>query len=253
MTETAMRLPSAPAAVLALALALAATAARAESALVAVATNFRPVAEVLAADFKAASGHEITLTAGATAKLAAQIGAGAPFDAFLAADTATPARLAEAGLAEAATVFTYATGRLVLWSADPALDLSDPAAALAAARHVAIANPDLAPYGRAAMQAIDFMGLSDLSDRLVTGENIGQAQVLVATGAADLGFVAASGLVDPGGAAWPVPEGHHDPIRQDAVLLAHGRDNAAAAAFLAYLRSDAARRVIERFGYAAGA
>lgn len=235
-----------------LALTLAATAARAETALVAVATNFRPVAEVLAADFAAASGHAVTLTSGATAKLAAQIESGAPFDAFLSADSATPARLAAAGRADAATAFTYATGRLVLWSADAATDLADPAAALRAAGHVAIANPDLAPYGKAAVQTMAFMGLSDLEARIVTGENIGQAQTLVATGAADLGFVAASGLTEAGGAAWPVPADHHDPIRQDAILLARGADNAAARAFLDYLRSDMARPVIERFGYASG-
>jgi len=241
-----MRLP------LALTVLLAASAAQAESALVAVATNFRPVAEVLAADFATTSGHAIKLTAGATAKLAAQIEAGAPFDAFLSADTATPKRLAATGHGVATTEFTYATGQLVLWSAGPGADLSDPAAALRGATHLAIANPELAPYGKAAVQTLDFMGLSDLSVKVVMGENIGQAQTLVATGAADLGFVAASGLTEAGGAAWPVPADHHDPIRQDAILLAHGADNAAAQAFLDYLRSDAARPVIERFGYTSG-
>jgi molybdate transport system substrate-binding protein len=235
-----------------LVLLLAATATRAETALIAVATNFRPVAEVLAADFKVASGHEIAVTAAATAKLAAQVEAGAPFDAFLSADTATPERLAAAGHADATTGFTYATGQLVLWSSDPAADLSDPVAALRAATHVAIANPDLAPYGKAAMETIDFMQVQDVLDMVVTGENIGQTQTLVASGAADLGFVAASGLVDAGGASWPVPADHHAPIRQDAILLTHGKDNAAARAFLDYLRSGAARPVIERFGYVAG-
>lgn len=232
--------------------ALAATPARAETALVAVATNFRPVAEALAVDFQAASGHEISVSAAATAKLAAQIEAGAPFDAFLSADTVTPARLAAAGHADATTSFTYATGRLVLWSADPAADLSDPVAALRAATHVAIANPDLAPYGKAAVETIDFMQVQDVLDKTVTGENIGQTQTLVASGAANVGFVAASGLVDADGASWPVPADHHAPIHQDAILLAHGKDNAAARAFLDYLRSDAARPVIERFGYVAG-
>lgn len=234
----------------ALALLVAATAANADTAIVAVATNFRPVAEVLAGDFRAATGHDIALTAGATAKLAAQVEAGAPFDAFLSADAATPARLAGAGLADAATRFTYATGQLVLWSADPAADLSDPVAALRAATHVAIANPDLAPYGKAAMETIDFMRVQDVLGKAVTGENIGQTQTLVASGAADLGFVAASGLADAGGTSWPVQADHHAPIRQDAILLTHGAENAAARGFLDYLRSDAARAVIGRFGYA---
>ncbi len=227
--------------------------ARAEIATIAVATNFRPAAEVLAKGFQADTGHEIRLVAGATGKLAAQIVNGAPFDAFLSADAETPERLASTGHAIAGTQFTYATGTLVLWSPDAAHDLSDPAAALSAARHVALANPKLAPYGKAAMQAIERIGLIDMIEsRIVMGENVGQAHALTATGAAELGFVAASAVTDGTGARWTVPPDYHDPIRQDAVLLDHGRENPAARAFLAYLGTDAAHAVIRGFGYRTG-
>ncbi len=233
----------------ALLLALA-VQARAETAFVAVATNFRPVVDALAEGFAAETGHRIEVSAAATGKLAAQIEAGAPFDVFLAADAATPERLVTEGVADGDTRFTYAVGQLVLWSADPALDLRDPVAALRAARHVAVANPAIAPYGKAAEQTLAFLNLSDISDRLVTGENIGQTYALVASRAAELGFVAGSAVTDGSGASWIVPADHHDPIRQDAVLLAHGAGNPAATAFLDYLRSAAAAPVIARFGYA---
>ncbi|MDI3336054.1 molybdate ABC transporter substrate-binding protein [Defluviimonas aestuarii] len=238
--------------ILTFALCLVTAAARAESALVAVATNFHPAAEELAEAFTAETGHDLRLTAGATGKLAAQIANGAPFDAFLSADTETPLRLAAEGHALADTGFTYATGALLLWSADPARDLSDPAAAIEAARHVAIANPALAPYGKAAMQVIEKLHISTISaDKIVTGENIGQAYALAASGAADIGFIAASALPATG-TAWPVPQNLHDPILQDAILLAHGADNQAARAFLDWLHSDPARTIIRSHGYEAG-
>lgn len=225
--------------------------ALADSATVAVATNFAPTAEALAADFAGATGHEITVTAGATGKLYAQIGAGAPFDAFLSADQRTAEKLVGDGLAVAGSRFTYATGQLALWSANPGLDLSDPAAALRAATHVAVANPDLAPYGKAAMETIDSLGLTaDLKDRIVLGENIGQAQSMVASGAAELGFVAASALAGKSeGVAWMVPAASHAPIRQDAVLLTRGEGNAAAKAFLAWLAGPEAKAAITAAGY----
>ncbi|MCU9846998.1 molybdate ABC transporter substrate-binding protein [Defluviimonas sp. WL0024] len=228
--------------------------AAAESALVAVATNFRPVAEILAEEFTAETGHEIRLAAAATGKLAAQVASGAPFDVFLSADEATVDELIAEGQADPADRFTYAIGQLVLWTADGRADLSDPAAFLAAQRHVAIANPDLAPYGKAALQAIDSLGFSDaVEGKIVQGENIGQTFAMVRSGAAGAGFVAASGLhADPtlAGGSWPVPESAHDPIRQDAVLLVRGKGNAAALAFLDHLRGTKARAVIEANGYA---
>ncbi|SPH18452.1 Molybdate-binding periplasmic protein [Defluviimonas aquaemixtae] len=235
-----------------LVLILLALPARAETALIAVATNFKPVAERLADAFEEETGHEIRLSTGATGKLAAQISLGAPFDAFLAADATTPATLEEMGAAVAGTRFTYSIGRLVLWSPDPDADFSDLARFFASAKHVAIANPELAPYGKAAMECIENLGFHDLlNNKIVRGENIGQAFALVHGGAADAGFVAASSLrpKPPGGAEWPVPEELHSPIRQDAVLLASGAENAAASAFLAYLRSPGAVALIESYGY----
>lgn len=225
--------------------------ASAETALVAVATNFVLPAERLAADLEQTTGHKVTISGGATGKLHAQIAQGAPYDALLSADTKTPAMLLAEGLA-AAEPFTYATGTLVLWSAQ-VRPLDDPKAALRAARHIAIANPDLAPYGRAAIETLDKLGEGGASrGRIVTAENIGQAQTLVASGAADLGFVAASGLAEAGGSRWNVPDDLHAPIRQDAVLLKHGEGNAAATGFLDYLTSDAGKAVIASYGYRAG-
>lgn len=232
-------------------LALVPLSAQADSATLAVATNFAPTAERLAAEFASETGHQIVVTGGATGKLYAQIGAGAPFDVFLSADQKTAEQLVADGLAVADSRFTYATGRLALWSADEARDLSDPRAALRAANHVAIANPDLAPYGRAAVETIEALGLSaDLQGKFVTGENIGQAQTMVASGAAELGFVAASALVGrDDGTAWPVPADSHAALRQDAVLLIHGAGNAAAEGFLAYLAGAKAQQVIVGAGY----
>jgi molybdate transport system substrate-binding protein len=234
---------------------LSALPACAETALLAVATNFAGAAEKLAADYGAASGDTVTITAGATGKLYAQITAGAPFDAFLSADIKTPAKLESEGTGVAGTAFSYATGTLVLWSPDPAADLSDPRVALTKATHVAIANPDLAPYGAAAVQAIEKLGLLEtLKDNIVMGENIGQAQTMVASGAAELGFVAASGLTglaDPG-ASWTVPAEMHAPLTQGAILLVHGAENTAAQGFLAYLASDAGQATLAGFGYGPG-
>lgn len=224
----------------------------AETALVAVATNFVKPAEKLAADYKTASGNEISVSGGATGKLYAQIGEGAPFDALLSADAKTPAKLVSDGNA-VGEPFTYATGTLVLWSSDAKLDLSDPKAALAAATHVTVANPDVAPYGKAAMETLDMLGAPEaVMGKIVAGENIGQTQTMVASGAATLGFVAASGLAsgEVGGVRWDVPGNMHAPIMQDAVLLKHGEANAAAKGFLDYLKSDAAKAVIKDFGYA---
>lgn len=236
---------------LALVLCVISLAARAETATVAVATNFLPLAQTLGADFGAASGHDLVFVGGATGKLAAQIRAGAPFDLFLSADAEAPAALERDGQAVAGTRATYATGRLVLWAPrggpqDSARDI------LEAAQHVAVANPDLAPYGRATMQAIAHLGLTALSQgKIVTGQNIGQAFALVQSGAAGAGFVAAAATVPAPlpGRLWPVPQDAHDPIRQDAVLLTRGRDNAAAKAFLAYLLAPDTQAVIGAAGY----
>jgi molybdate transport system substrate-binding protein len=231
-------------------------AARADSALAAVAANFAETAGALLPAFRETTGHDVQLTTGSTGKLYAQIGAGAPFDLLLSADAATPARLLEDGKAVAGTDFTYAVGRLTLWSPDPDRIGADGRAALKDPdlRFVAIANPDLAPYGVAARETLQSLGLWEvLQPRIVMGQNIGQTNSMVATGAAELGFVALSAVLSPRtgtkGSRWDVPQELFAPIRQDAVLLRHGADNAAAQAFLDYLRTPGAAAVIERFGY----
>lgn len=234
---------------------LCVTQAYADVVQVAVAANFAaPVARIAEA-FQAASGHTLKLSSGATGKFHAQIVAGAPFEVLLAADTRTPQQLVASGHAVAASRFTYATGRLVLWSATPGV-VDPQGAVLATGRfeHLAIANPKTAPYGSAAMQVLRARGLAErLTPKLVTGESIAQAFQFVATGNARLGFVALSQLSTPGrqpsGSMWLVPADLHEPIRQDAVLLRAGANSPAALAWLAYLRSDAARAIIRAYGY----
>jgi molybdate transport system substrate-binding protein len=195
------------------------------------------------------------LSFGATGAFYAQIRNGAPFQVFLAADAKTPERLEQEGLAVAGTRFTYATGQLALWSAAPGrVDAQGEVLRGASFERLAIANPKLAPYGAAAMQTLDKLGLLPaLQGKLVQGENIAQTFQFVASGNAALGFVALSQVRarEPGarGSAWLVPAELHEPIRQDAVLLAAGRENAAATALLLFLRGESARAVIREFGY----
>ncbi|HEB95159.1 MAG TPA: molybdate ABC transporter substrate-binding protein [Sedimenticola thiotaurini] len=223
---------------------------------VAVASNFIAAARVLAERFQEVSGHQVRLIAGATGKHYAQIRHGAPFHLFLAADARRPALLEQAGLVQPDGRFTYAIGRLVLWSPDPGL--VDGAGSVlerrGAFRHLAIANPKLAPYGRAARETLQALGLwRSLQGRLVRGENIGQAYQFVRSGTAQLGLVALSQLradeSAPEGSRWLVPERLHAPIEQQAVLL---RDTPAARGFLAFMRSDEGRALIRRFGYEVG-
>lgn len=230
--------------------------APAESALVAVATNFSEVAEVLVRDFEDLGEHEIEISTAATGKHYAQIISGAPYDALLAADQDRPRLLEKSAVAVDGTRFVYAIGRLTLWSADATLIGDDGIAVLRTQdfRALAIANPELAPYGVAARETLRSLGLWDaLGDKIVMGENIGQAFALAATGNAELGLVALSSVISirnaGKGSRWDVPPELHSPILQDAVLLAHGEGNAAAVAFLAYLRSDEARLTIESYGY----
>lgn len=227
---------------------------RAGTALAAVAANFAETAEALVPAFRAETGHDIRLTTGSTGKLYAQIRAGAPFDLLLSADSDTPARLLAEGHAVEGSSFTYAVGRLALWSADPDRIDGDGRAALddPGLRFLAIANPDLAPYGVAAREVLRALGIWDtFQPRIVMGQNVGQTHSMVATGAAELGFVALSAVISPRagstGSRWDVPQDLFAPIRQDAVLLSP--DNAAARAFLEFLRSEHAAEVIDRFGY----
>lgn len=229
-------------------------AALADSARVAVAANFAEPLEHILRSFQS-TGHVVSASAGSTGQLYALIRNGAPFDVLLAADSAAPERLEREGLAVQGTRFTYAVGKLVLYSADPLRIGEDGAAALRGAfRKLAIANPDLAPYGGAARQVLAALGLWEaLRPRLVLGQNIGQTFQFVATGNAELGFVALSQLAGAGapagGSRWIVPESLYRPIAQDAVLLRRGASNAAARAFLASLRSPEAREIIAAYGY----
>jgi len=230
-------------------------AARAEKVQVAVAANFAAPAKQIAAAFERDTGHQALLIFGGTGKLYAQIKHGAPFEVLLAADATTPAKLANEGAAVANSRFTYAVGSLVLWSAAPGY-VDDQWRVLHRNdfRHLAIANPKLAPYGAAAAAVMTGLGLSEvLAPKLVQGENIGQAHQFVASGNAELGFVAMSQVMQDGkidtGSAWVVPTDLYPPIRQDAVLLDRGKANPAAHAWLAYLKGEQARAVIASFGY----
>ncbi len=237
-------------------LALAALhAAHADTVSVAVAANFTAPMQKIAAAFEADTGHKAELSFGATGKFYAQITYGAPFQILLSADDTTPARLEREGKAVAHSRLTYAIGTLVLWSAQPGyVDAQGDVLKTGNFKHLALANPRVAPYGAAAMQVMDKLGAAaTLQPRLVQGENIAQTFQFVATGNAQLGFVALSQVMTDGkirsGSGWQVPASLHDPIRQDAVLLSPGKDSAAAAALLTYLRGDKARAIIKSYGY----
>ncbi len=229
--------------------------AQADEVNVAVAANFTAPMQKIAAAFEQASGHRVLLSFGSTGNFQAQIRNGAPFQLLLAADEEVPAQLERDGFAVSGTRFTYAVGRLVLWSTNPGL-VEDKGEILRSDRfeHIAIANPRLAPYGAAGLAVLDRLGLLErLRPKIVQGDNITQAWQLVATGNAALGFVALSQVQLDGkltsGSAWIVPESLHAQIRQDAVLLKPGKDSAAAAGLLQFLKGDTARRLIRASGY----
>lgn len=228
---------------------------RAAQAHVAVAANFNVPMQKIAALFERQTGHRLQLAFGSTGKFHAQVRNGAPFHALLAADRETPTRLVQEKLAVAGSQFTYATGRLVLWSAQPgAVDARGDVLRRPAGAKLAIADPKVAPYGAAAIEVLARLGvLAQWRPALVQGESIAQAYQFAASGNAQLGFVALSQVMKDGrlatGSGWVVPAALHAPLRQDAVLLAAGRDNAAALALLAFLRTDAARAVMRAHGY----
>ena len=238
----------------ALIVAAFALSARANEVSVAVAANFAAPLARIGEGFTAATGHTLKVSAGSTGKLYAQVVAGAPFEVLIAADDEAPRKLIREGLAVTGSNYTYAIGRLVLWSAQPGV-VDAQGAVLAAGRfaHVAIANPKLAPYGRAGMEVLRARGLGDaLAPKLVTAESIAQAYQFVATGNAELGFVALSQVIGAGpatGSYWLVPPSLYGEIRQDAVLLKTGEKNAAAAALLSYLKSAPAKAMIASYGY----
>lgn len=242
-------------AVFALLALLLAASARAADVTVAVAANFTAPMQKIAAAFERDTGHRAVVSLGSTGRFYAQVKNGAPFQVLLSADDETPARMEQEGLAVRGTRFTYAVGRLVLWSASSGVvDTAGEVLRRPGNGRIAIADPKLAPYGAAAVEAMQKLGMeAALRPRLVQGESIAQAFQFVTTGNAEMGFVALSQVTVDGridkGSAWAVPAGLHAPIRQDAVLLAAGRDNPAATALLAYLRSDTARALIRSHGY----
>ena len=235
--------------------ACCATQTLAEEVQVAVAANFTAPMERIAADFERDTGHRALLSFGATGKLYAQIKNGAPFGVFLSADTKTPTKLAVEGDAIPDSRFTYAFGHLVLWSAQEGR-VDDQGAVLKTGdfSHLAIANPKTAPYGAAAIEVLTKLDLlAKLQPRFVTGENIGQAHQFVASGNAELGFVALSQVVVEGkltgGSAWLVPTDLYSPIQQDAVILKQAADNPAALALAEYLKGTVARGIMLTYGY----
>ena len=229
--------------------------AQAEEVQVAVAANFTAPMKVIAADFEKATGHKTVLNFGATGKFYAQITNGAPFDVLLAADDKTPAKIEKENGSVAGSRFTYAIGKLVLWSAKPDMvDAKGEVLEKASFEHIALANPKIAPYGAAAIEAMTKLSLLEkLQPKFVQGDSIGQTFAFVYTGNADLGFVALSQVLEGGkiksGSTWIVPANLHNPIRQDAIILTKGKDNKAASALIDYLKSEPAKAVIRSFGY----
>jgi len=217
----------------------------------AVAANFTKPAEELGAAFTARTGDTVRFSFGATGALYTQISQGAPFQVFLAADNRRPAQAVSEGHGVAGTVFTYAVGKVVLYS--PTLDLTDGEAVLRAGafQHLAIADPATAPYGAAGLEVAERLGLTAaIAPRLVTGENITQTLQFIDTGNAELGFVALSQVIGkPAPQVWAAPAALYAPILQDAVLLAPAAGEPAARAFLAFLQSGQGRAIIERYGY----
>ncbi len=223
---------------------------------VAVAANFAAPMQSLAIEFEKATGHQARLSFGATGKFYAQITQGAPFDVLLAADAETPARLEREGRVQPDSRTTYAIGKLALWSAKAGV-VDDQGEVLRRGqfKHLALAAPKLAPYGAAALETIKKLNLlSALESKLVQGENIAQAYQFVATGNAELGFVALSQVLQEGklksGSVWLVPESLYTPLRQDMVVLNQGKVNPAAHALWGFLKTEAARKIIAAYGYA---
>ncbi|MEQ7918317.1 molybdate ABC transporter substrate-binding protein [Xanthomonas sp. WHRI 1810A] len=241
---------------LALAVAVcSAGSALADEVQVAVAANFTAPIQALARDFEQDTGHKLVASFGATGQFYTQIKNGAPFEVFLAADDTTPAKLEQENETVKGSRFTYAVGTLALWSAKEGyVDDKGDVLKKNAYQHLSIANPKAAPYGLAATQVLDKLGLTDATKpKIVEGQSIAQAYQFVSTGNAELGFVALSQVYKDGklnsGSAWIVPANLHEPIKQDAVILNKGKDNPAAKALMDYLKGPKAAAVIKSFGY----
>lgn len=228
--------------------------AHADQVQVAVAANFVPPFKEIATAFQKATGHTAQLSAGSTGKFYAQIKNGAPFDVFFSADDERPKLLEEEGLGVKGSRFTYAVGRLVLWSPNPELIKGEETLRSDTFKHLAMANPKTAPYGTAAMQVMMKLKVWDLlQPKIVQGENLGQTSGFIDSGNAELGFLALSQVLDPAlkgrGSRWDVPTSLHDPIAQDVVLLTKGQNNPAAKALMEFVRGAEGLQIIERYGY----
>ncbi|HEX8593030.1 MAG TPA: molybdate ABC transporter substrate-binding protein [Pseudomonas sp.] len=235
--------------------ALALNTAFADEVQVAVAANFTAPIQAIAKDFEKDTGHKLVASFGSSGQFYTQIKNGAPFEVFLSADDTTPAKLEQEGEIVKGSRFTYAIGTLALWSAkDGYVDGKGEVLKGNTFEHLSIANPKAAPYGLAATQVLDKLGLtSAIQPKIVEGQSITQAYQFVSTGNAELGFVALSQIFKDGkltsGSAWIVPADLHEPIKQDAVILNKGKDNAAAKALIDYLKGPKAAAVIKSFGY----
>ena len=223
--------------------------------MVAVASNFTSPMKRIAESFGRETGHQVRLSFGSTGSFYAQIRNGAPYHILFSADDETPQKLVSDGLAIDKSQFTYAMGRLVLWSPNKGyFDNNGDILKTQSIKKIAVANPQLAPYGLAAVQVLNKLGLySNLESKLITGENITQTYQFIASGAVDLGFIALSQIYQEGvlanGSAWIVPSSYHAPIQQDAVLLKNGQDNEAAKALLLYMRTQKIKSLIKSYGY----
>ena len=232
------------------------TSASAEEFQVAVAANFRATLSEIVRIFERDTKHTVLINSGSSGKFYAQIKHGAPFDVFFSADVMRPQRIEEEGFAVPGSRFTYAIGRLTLWSPDPNMIKGEGPTVLSNGRfeHLAMANPKTAPYGTAAKHTLEALGLwNRIKGRTVQGENIGQTFHFVYSQNAQLGLVALSQVLDPkingAGSRWDVPEHLHEPLRQQAILLIHGQHNTAAQAFLDYVKGPKSRTIIKQFGY----
>lgn len=241
---------------LAVVIATSAFTAHADEVSVAVAANFTEPMKKIGAEFEKTTGHKLSLAFGSTGKFYSQIKAGAPFEVLVAADDETPVKLEQEGAAVKGSHFTYAIGKLVLWSVkDAVVDAKGEVLKKGAFEHIAVANPKLAPYGAAGLETLKALGAYDAAaPKIVQAENISQAYQFVATGNALIGFVALSQVIGEdgkvkSGSMWLVPEKFYTQIRQDVVLLDKGKDKPAAAALLKFLKSPFAAKVIATYGY----
>jgi molybdate transport system substrate-binding protein len=233
---------------------LAVAPAFAEQVLVAVAANFVPPFREIAIEFERTTGHNVQVAAGSSGNFYSQIKNGAPFDVFFSADMERPKLLEEEGFGVKDTRLTYAIGRLVLWSPNAGLIKGEETLRFKQYKRLTIANPKTAPYGLAAMQAMQKLELWEgIQSQIVMGESLGQTMGFIESGNAQLGFVALSQITDPKikgkGSRWDVPTNLHEPIKQDVILLTKGKDNPAAKALMEFMSGHQAKAVIERYGY----